>query len=147
MTLKEFLDLKAYTRIKLKLLKSNHFEMRATINGVKGRFILDTGASNTLVDSMLLEDFNLKIKKADVKITGAGATNMDSQISVKNHLKIGKWSNSKSMIVLFNLTHVNSGLAENNIEPIQGIIGTDVLKKAGAIIDYEKKYLYLKLNK
>lgn len=146
MTLKDFLSEQGYSRIKLKLLKSNHFEMRATINGVKGRFILDTGASNTLIDQQLGEEFKLKIKKADVKVTGAGATDMDSQISTANHLKIGKWSNRRSMIVLFNLTHVNTGLAVNDVEPIQGIIGTDVLKKAGAVIDYEKKYLYLKPN-
>ena len=35
--LKDFLIEKGYSKIKLKLTKTNHFEIRATINGVKGR--------------------------------------------------------------------------------------------------------------
>ncbi|NNF73727.1 MAG: clan AA aspartic protease [Flavobacteriaceae bacterium] len=146
MKLKSFLKKKNYTRIKLKRLKSDHFAMTASINGIKGRFILDTGASNTLVDDNPSNTFKLNIDETDVKVTGAGAVNMDSKISKKNKLKIGKWSSKKSIIVLFNLTHVNSGLDHLEIDPIDGIIGTDVLKKGKAIIDYRKNSLYLKLK-
>jgi len=145
MVLKDFLVEQGYSKIKLKLLKSNHFELKATINGVKGRFILDTGASNTLVDNTALNMFNLNIEATDIKVTGAGATNMDSQVSKKNTVKIGTWENKKTVIVIFSLIHVNNGLSSLDIAPINGIIGTDVLKKGKAIIDYEKKYLYLKL--
>ena len=145
MNLKEYLTSHNYTKIKLKRLKSNHFELKATINGVKGRFILDTGASNTLVDHEHHDLFNLKVQETDVKVTGAGAVDMESKLSKKNKIKIGKWSQKKTAIVLFNLTHVNSGLNSLNIPPIDGIIGTDVLKKGKAIIDYDQKYLYLKL--
>jgi len=146
MMLKDFLKEQGYTKIKLKLTKTNHFEMKARINNVMGRFILDTGASNTLVDEDMFDLFNLKVEETDVKVTGAGATNMDSKISKKNELRIGGWRHKKAVIVLFNLTHVNSGLQSLNVAPVNGIIGTDILKKAKAIIDYEKKYLYLKLN-
>ena len=144
MKLEKFLSDKNYSKIKLKRLKSNHFELKARINGVKGRFILDTGASNTLVDTALHEQFKLTIEDSEIKVTGAGASNMDSKISRKNKLKIGKWSQKKTAIVLFNLSHVNSGLNSLKIDPVDGIIGTDILKKGKAIIDYDRKYLYLK---
>ncbi|MBT8258732.1 MAG: retroviral-like aspartic protease family protein [Bacteroidia bacterium] len=146
MKLNNFLKKRKYTKIKLKRLKSNHFALKATINGVKGQFILDTGASNTLVHDEHAKLFKLEVdNNEDVKVTGAGAENMDSQVSKKNALKIGKWSQSKTVIVLFNLSHVNSGLNNFDIDPIDGIIGTDILKKGKAIIDYNKKHLYLKL--
>jgi len=145
MALKDYLLDQGYTKIKLKLTKTNHFEMKAKINGVSGRFILDTGASNTLVDSSNVEMFHLLVEDSDVKVTGAGASNMDSKVSKKNNIKIGNWTHTKTVIVLFNLTHVNLGLESLNVEPVNGIVGTDILKKGKAIIDYEKKYLYLKL--
>ena len=37
-------------------------------------------------------------------------------------------------------------LINHNAEPVDGIIGADILKKGKAVIDYEKKYLYLKLK-
>jgi len=145
MTLQEFLLQQGYTKIKLKFTKTNHFEIKATINGVKGLFILDTGASNSCIGFNSIENFNLEIEDSDVKAAGAGATDMKTKLSRKNVIKIGKWRKDKIALILFNLTHVNKALTNHNSNPVDGIIGADILKKGHAIIDYQKKYLYLKL--
>jgi predicted aspartyl protease len=144
-SIQDFLINKGYTKVKLKLTKTNHFEIKATINGIKGLFILDTGASNSCVGFEAIDTFKLKATDSEVKAAGAGATDMATQISKKNKLKIGKWKKDKVALILFNLTHVNTALVSHNAEPVDGIIGADILKKSKAIIDYEKKYLYLKL--
>lgn len=143
--LQQFLIKNNYTKVKLHLTKTNHFEIIAKINGKKGLFILDTGASDSLVDIDSIEKFNLTVEDSEVKVAGAGAINMDSKISKKNKIKIGKWNHKKVVLVLFNMTHVNTALKNQNSNPVNGIIGTDLLKKGKAIIDYDKKYLYLKL--
>ncbi|GAA4800492.1 retropepsin-like aspartic protease [Litoribaculum gwangyangense] len=143
--LKEFLLEKGYTKIKLHLTKTNHFEIKATINGKEGLFILDTGASSSCVGFEAIENFKLEAEDSIIKAAGAGAIDMDTKMSKKNEVKIGKWSNKKVVLVLFNLTHVNTALVNHNSKPVDGIIGADILKKGKAIIDYEKKYLYLKL--
>ena len=145
-SLHEFLVDKGYSKIKLKLTKTNHFEIKAQINGVKGRFILDTGASSSCVGFEAIDRFNLKVKDSEIKAVGAGASNMATKISKSNDLKIGKWKKTRVALILFNLTHVNEGLVNHNAEPVDGIIGADILKKGKAIIDYEKKYLYLKMQ-
>ncbi|WP_033957338.1 retropepsin-like aspartic protease family protein [Psychroserpens jangbogonensis] len=144
-SLQEFLLNKGYTKIKLHLTKTNHFEIIAKINGQRGLFILDTGASSSCVGFEAIDTFNLKAKDSDIKAAGAGATDMLTQISKSNKLKIGKWKEDKVALILFNLTHVNTALTNHNSKPVDGIIGADVLKKGKAVIDYEKKYLYLKL--
>lgn len=144
-TLKDFLLDEGYTKTKLKLTKTNHFEIKASINGVKGLFILDTGASSSCVGFEAIETFKLKAKDSEIKAAGAGATDMLTQIAKKNKLKIGKWKKDKVALILFNLTHVNTALASYNSKPVDGIIGADILKKGKAVIDYDKKYLYLKL--
>jgi hypothetical protein len=144
-SLQNFLIEKKYTKIKLKLTKTNHFEMKATINGVKGNFILDTGASSSCVGFEAIDNFNLKVKDSNILAAGAGATNMETKMSKKNKVKIGKWNHDKLVLVLFNMAHVNTALVNHNSKPVDGIIGADILKKGKAIIDYEKKYLYLKL--
>lgn len=144
-TLKDFLINKGYSKIKLKFTKTNHFEIKASINGTKGRFILDTGASSSCVGFEAIERFNLVVKDSEIKAVGAGASNMLTKISNSNQLKIGKWKKNRVALILFNLSHVNTGLINHNAEPVDGIIGADILKKGKAIIDYEKKYLYLKL--
>lgn len=144
-TLSNFLLEKGYTRIKLTLTKTNHFEVKATINGIKGLFILDTGASSSCVGFEAIETFRLKAKDSEVKAAGAGAVDMLTQISKKNSLKIGQWKKDKVDLVLFDLTHVNTALEVHNAKTVDGIIGADILKKGKAVIDYEKRNLYLKL--
>lgn len=145
-TLQSFLTERGYTRAKLHLTKTNHFEIIAKINGVKGTFIVDTGASNSCVGFESIELFKLDAVDSEIKAAGAGAIDMETKLSQKNKLKIGKWNDDKLVLVLFNLTHVNTALVNHNSKPVHGIIGADVLKKAKAIIDYDRKYLYLKLN-
>jgi len=145
MTLHEFLIPQGYIKIKLKLTKTNHFEINASINGVKGKFILDTGASNSCIGFDSVESFNLNVEESKIKAAGAGAIDMYTQLSKKNVVKIGKWKKEKVAIVLFNLTHVNTALTNHNSNPVDGIIGADILKRGKAIIDYNKKYLYLQL--
>ena len=143
--LKDFLIEKGYSKIKLKLTKTNHFEIRATINGVKGRFILDTGASSSCVGFEAIERFKLKVRDSEIMAVGAGASNMQTKLSKSNTLKIGNWKKQRVALILFNLTHVNLGLLKHNADAVDGIIGADILKKGKGIIDYDKKYLYLKL--
>ena len=145
-TLQSFLLERGYTKTKLHLTKTNHFEIIAKINGVKGTFILDTGASNSCVGFESVELFNLNAEKSEIKAAGAGAIDIETKMAQKNNIKIGKWKDEKLVLVLFNLTHVNTALINHNSKPVHGIIGADILKKGKAIIDYNKKYLYLKLN-
>ncbi|SHG67613.1 retropepsin-like aspartic protease family protein [Flagellimonas flava] len=143
-SLKKFLRSKSYVRIPLVLTETNHFEITAKINGVSGRFILDTGASNTCVGMDKIEFFQMVSEVSDIKAAGAGATEMETLISSKNKIEIGDWSKKKHKIVLFDLIHVNQALTSHNSLPVDGIIGADILKKGKAVIDYNKKNLYLK---
>ena len=145
--LKTFLAKKKYIKIPLVLTATNHFEITASINGVKGRFILDTGASNTCVGLDKISFFKLVSKDSKIKAAGAGATNMETQISKKNSIEIGLWSKKKLRLVLFDLSHVNQALTTHKALPVDGIIGADILKKAKAIIDYDKNCVYLKQKK
>ncbi|RDY58683.1 retropepsin-like aspartic protease family protein [Flagellimonas nanhaiensis] len=143
-SLKKFLKSKSYVRIPLALTETNHFEISAKINGVSGRFILDTGASNTCVGIDKIEFFEMVSETSDVKAAGAGAVEMETLVSSKNKIQIGDWKKNRQKIVLFDLVHVNQALTSHNALPVDGIIGADLLKKGKAIIDYDKKSLYLK---
>ncbi|MBD0778344.1 clan AA aspartic protease [Maribacter sp. ANRC-HE7] len=146
LSLKKFLHKKNYIRIPLVYTATNHFEVVAKINGIPGRFILDTGASNTCIGFDKIEFFKLVSKESKIKAAGAGSSNMETMISTKNRIEIGKWSKKKQKIVLFDLTHVNEALTTHNALPVDGIIGADVLKRGKAVIDYNGCFLYLKLK-
>jgi predicted aspartyl protease len=146
-SIEKILFKKNYVKIKLNKIATNHLELKAKINGVKGSFILDTGASNSCVGLDLISFFKLDAEESETKAAGAGATGMETQQSKGNTLKIGDWKTNKSHLLLFNLEHVNTALVQHNAKEVHGIIGADILQKGKAFIDYKQHVLYLKKTK
>lgn len=140
--LQEILKKEKYKKIKFKITKTQHLLIKAKINGVKGNFILDTGASNSCIGFESIELFQVDAQDSKTKASGAGATGMLTQMSTKNKLQLGTWK-TKVDLVIFDLSHVNEALIQYKSKAVHGIIGADILLKGKAIIDYYNHYLYL----
>lgn len=138
------LEERGYKKIKFKISKTQHLLIKAKINGVEGNFILDTGASNSCVDFEGIEHFELSAADSDTKAAGAGGTGMTTQTSLKNTLRLGRWTTKNFGLVIFDMSHVNEALRQYKAKPVHGIIGADILLKGKAIIDYYNSCFYLK---
>jgi hypothetical protein len=141
--LQKTLSKNGYKKITFKVTKTQHLLLKVTLNGVKGNFILDTGASNSCVGFESIEKFNLQAENSTTKASGAGATNMHTQIAKNNILQLIRWKNHDFDLVIFDLSHVNLALKHHKAKPVHGIIGADVLLQGKAIIDYYNCCLYL----
>jgi len=142
--LKSLLKKSGYLSISIKRLKTNHIQVKAEINSVKGVFLIDTGASNSCIDLKLCDFYNINYEKSAEKASSATDQISNTMISNKNQIKIGKWFKKNMTIVLFDMTFINKTLNEQGIERVSGIIGSDLLKKGKAIIDYSENKLFLK---
>tara|TARA_B110001469_G_C9562123_1_gene278839 strand:- start:579 stop:938 length:360 start_codon:yes stop_codon:yes gene_type:complete len=116
-------------------IASNHFKVISKINGVKGVFILDTGASSTFVDIKLEGLFKLKSERSLIKASGAGPNKLTILLSKGNSIKIGGWKCERFQIALIDLSNVNDAFESVEAPAVDGIIGADVLKTGNAIID------------
>jgi len=141
--LPDILKKESYKKIKFKVSKTQHLLIKAKINGIKGNFILDTGASSSCVGFESVELFQLEAKKSKTQASGAGANGMRTQIAVGNKLQLGNWKHRNFDLVIFDLSHVNEALIAHKAKPVHGIIGADILLKGKAIVDYFNFYLYL----
>jgi hypothetical protein len=143
-TLYQLLRSKGYTRVRLQTLPTNHYVVVANLNGVEGRFILDTGASTTCVSAELTAHFHLNAKPIEEKASSASANELDTEVAYHNNLKVGSWYSQRRSVVLFDMQAVNHALQKLDIESVDGIIGADVLQSTKAVIDYQNDWLYLK---
>lgn len=141
--LHEVLKREKYKKIKFKITKTQHLLLNAKINGVKGNFILDTGASNSCIGFESVALFQLAAEDSKTLASGAGATGMQTQMASNNTLQLGFWKDTEFNLVIFDLSHVNEALIQHKSKPVHGIIGADVLLKGKAIVDYYNHYLYL----
>jgi hypothetical protein len=143
-TLNKFLKNDGYSSVKLIFLKTKHYLIEAKVNGINGRFILDTGASNSCICTSLEDKFKVISKDSKEKASSANSEMTNTKISKKNTIKIRKWK-AKINLISFDMNHINNALSQKKVNPIDGIIGADVLKKSKAILDYKLDKLYLKL--
>ena len=145
LTKNSFLKSVGYISVTLKLLKTNHYLLKACINGVEGKFILDSGASSSCMCLSLESKFKIDSKKNKIKASSATSNMEDTRLSKNNTSKIGKWRSTINLVSI-DMTHINRVLSEKETESVDGIIGADVLKKSKAVIDYESNKLYLKIK-
>lgn len=143
-SLRMFMDKEGFYRIPLKKLRTGHYKLTAKINDTEGQFILDTGASTSCIGIDRIAFFSLLNEDSEIKAAGAGAVDMATQLARNNHVKIATLSLKKADFVLFDLSHVNEALAQAQEDPVDGILGADLLKKYRAVIDYGRNCFYLK---
>ena len=144
LTLNKFLKDSGYISVKLNFLKTKHYSLEAKINGINGKLILDTGASNSCICTSLENKFNVVSINNLEKASGAVSEISNTKISKSNSIQIDKWED-KINLITFDMSHINNALSKKKIDPIDGIMGADILKKSKAIIDYKSNKLYLKL--
>ena len=143
-SLKKFLLSQGFDVLELERTQTDHFAIEAELNGVAGRFIVDTGASNTCVGLDRVAHFGMESEDSEIKAAGAGSAELETAVSAGNHLLIGSWEQAGLQVVLIDLSHVNQALCAHEADPVDGILGADVLRLGRAVIDCKKNRLFLK---
>ena len=132
-----------YQKIPFKSYKSGHIIFDLTLNNKPAVFLIDTGASGTILTIECIEKFDLKIEETDESGTGAGSTNLTMQKSIGNNLVFKGLELENLDLFVMDLAHVNNSFIELGHETIDGVLGADVLSKNQCVIDYKGKNLYL----
>ncbi|TND03492.1 MAG: putative aspartyl protease [Bacteroidetes bacterium] len=141
------------TSVPIRFLKIEHdgfhLLIKTQINGKSASILIDTGASKTVFDKERLAKLikTELIREHDRLSTGLGTTNMQSHQAVIKKFKLGDLVVENYMSVALDLSHVNETYARLGYKPIDGVLGSDILKEYKAVIDYEKKILKLKFSK
>lgn len=129
-------------------LNGNGFHVLVNVVLFKKPFklVLDTGASKTAFDKILLlklihED---ELKNSGHLTTGLGTNDMQSFTTEILDFYIGKFHIPILEVAVLDLSAINIAYQQLAIAPVLGVLGGDVLVKFGAVINYEKCKMVLK---
>jgi len=136
---------KNYAKIPIRITAIGHLEIDVNIDGIKTSFLVDTGASNTVIDIGFAKDNLMEFTSINEKGGGVGTSQMilfHKQIKL---FKINDFKISSFDLYATDFQHVKDSLVKKGItEPCNGVIGADILIRYDAVIDYKKQKLYLK---
>lgn len=139
----EFLGPRGYAAVPLQSHASPHMEVTARINGVPGRFLVDTGAQITVVNTGSLHHFHLSAVKTGVRVYGAvGGPGERIEAAMATRLQLGPCEFTPFLLGVSNLSALNQGRSARHTGPFDGIIGADVLQSAAFVIDCPSLVLY-----
>jgi len=121
---------------KVEISNGYHLIIEIYVNNKKCRMILDTAASSSIFDK---KQISKKFKNLDYSndyipaTTASGATEQQYITLKKVELKGIIIDNYRCAVI--NLDHINKAYKQLKIEPVDGMIGADVLVKYAALID------------
>lgn len=132
-----------FASIPMTALPSGHHMVRVNLNGRIGSFLVDTGAGITIVHAPYLKAFGLSATgggRAAGALTGVVTL---TPVDVAR-FAIGGTDTQLTRIHAMDLSHIVKAIKATTRQPIQGLIGQDVMRDQKAIIDVEHSVLYLK---
>lgn len=123
--------------------KGIHLLVTVIINTVKTLFVLDTGASRSVIDLN-----HLRQLKEDVVLSeemdqsaGVGASDLQGFTANIGLFEIGELKIENFEIAAMNLSHVIESYEKLGNEPIYGVLGGEILDDFNGVIDYKKSTL------
>jgi predicted aspartyl protease len=117
-----------------------------TVYGKPFTVVLDTGASKTAFDKILLEVHEEALVLASDQLsTGLGTNEMESYTALIPDLHIGQLHIKNIEVTVLDLSTINIAYRQMNHPEVLGVIGGDILMKYKAVIDYGKKQLKFKV--
>jgi hypothetical protein len=121
-----------------------HPFLTVTVEGKKCRFLIDTGASKSVIDKDFYEKkLERKMKVIKQETTGLHSTVMESYTGTLKKLKIGDLNISQYFVAGVDLSHVNSTYKKMKIKKIDGILGSDLLQAHNMIVDYGQSKIFI----
>ena len=126
--------------------KGIHLLVKVKINNRNAFLVLDTGASQTVLDSNRIDRFmkERNFKKTGGHTTGIGSNKLRSHIVPIKKLQMGTIIIKDIELVMLDLVHVNNSYAMIDEKPVDGVLGGDLLNQLAVTIDYQKKVMTLK---
>ena len=116
-----------------------HLFINVTVNGKRCRFLIDTGASHSVIDKAYFEKYFDKKSLKTVKqaTTGLHSSTTESHFGKIKEMKIGSLLVKNFTAAAIDLAHVNRTYKTLKKPAIHGILGSDLMLKYKMKINYE----------
>lgn len=122
-----------------------HLIISAMINDKPANLLVDTGASRTVFDKEKILQYigEHEFEEHDKLSTGLGTDSMPTSSASLARLTLGKIMVKDFQAILLDLSHVNASYEKMGFLMIDGVLGSDLLHKHKAEINYHKLTLKL----
>ena len=131
------MNLHDHEELNLFITPTGHITTSILVNGKPCLFMIDTGAGATVIDRTKQDRFGLKLTHSSDYAAGIGS--VSALAGTEAMMTINGQQIKVDSLYLMDISFVNAELKKNQGRKVDGLLGSDFLKKHHAIIDYGKK--------
>src|SRR5690606_10877900 len=110
------------------------------LNGKRAYFIVDTGASVSILNEQDARYFGFRVRMEDKAMVGFGGMTGLNRV-VSSTVEIGALTLKDFPFACQNLDHIAEVFEEHNSIKVAGVIGSDIFRKYGVNINYRDRTL------
>lgn len=131
--------------INVQCLDTNNFHI--TVNVKIGRrneiIVVDTGASHSCLSPEVIQHLSSKEEIIVDKVLSISADVAQNTMIKLPSIKIGDFQLRNYPFLIIDIAHINDMMESLGMKKIAGLLGSDILLKYNAIIDYQNRLLTL----
>ena len=137
-------NFRGFRRVRMYESEGYNLYVDGSVNGTKTRLMVDTGAFATLLHSQFV--IRMKIPLRQTKFRSVGVNLAQSRVRLANitRLSVGSMDMRSYKVGVINLEGLVHGGLLNASPPVAGLLGSEMLQRYHAIIDFGTNSLYLK---
>ncbi len=111
--------------------------------GIASKWIIDTGASKTVLDSNLTPFYETMKDDTLDEYQSAGINKgmMETSVGKMFYLRFGDLEITNQKVALIDLNHVNDIYSKYASCRIAGLLGGDILMQYRCVVDYQRKVI------
>lgn len=115
-----------------------HVMIQGKINGMEANFLVDTGASRSVFDPIVITKYieNPSFQKKEGITAGVGGNDLESSTFTIQSLSFGDIEITNYEAVALDMQNIHESYGKLGLPSIDGIIGGDLLYRLKATINY-----------
>jgi predicted aspartyl protease len=137
-------NFRGFRRVRMRESEGYNLYVDGSVNGTKARLMVDTGAFATLLHSQFVRRMNIPLRQTKFRSVGVNLVQSRVRLANITRFSIGSMDMQNNRVGVINLEGlIHGGLLEAS-PPVAGLLGSEMLQRYHAIIDFGTNSLYLK---
>jgi predicted aspartyl protease len=137
-------NFRGYRRVRMHESEGYNLYVDGSVNGTKARLMVDTGAFATLLHSQFVLRMKIPLHQTKFRSVGVNLAQSRVRLANINRISVGSMDMQSHKVGVINLERLIHGGLLDASPPVAGLLGSEMLQRYHAIIDFGTNSLYLK---
>jgi predicted aspartyl protease len=137
-------NFRGHRRVRMRESEGYNLYVDGAVNGTKARLMVDTGAFATLLHSQFVLRMKIPLHQTQFKSVGVNLAQSRVRLANITRFSVGSLDMQSHRVGVINLERLIHGGLLDASPPVAGLLGSEMLARYHAIIDFGTKSLYLK---